>query len=120
MGWKLSIKETKQGTKYKIWSTIVDAYINDKWLNREEMMKFFFWHRFRDFASKFIEDTMTFPNGYIEKGQQGRIFDEVKSDEYYKFMSNYNDEQFYGKFIEEIDRLGIKISVSDNKWKIEN
>lgn len=55
MGWNISTKEVKGETKYKIWSTVVDAYLTRKWLTRDEVIQFLFWDRFREFMRLFIK-----------------------------------------------------------------
>lgn len=121
MGWTISIKETKKETKYKIWSTIVDAYITEKWMTKKEIINFFFWHRFREFSDKFMEDCMTFPNGYTEQGTGKRIYNEDVLKGFSKFrMDSLSDSLFYNKFFEELDNIGVQIIITDGKYTIEN
>lgn len=124
MGWSLKIRETKKhGTQYKIWTSIADGWITEKWLSREEIIKFLFWNKLRDFAMKFIEDVMTFPNGYSDKDSFKRlIIDEEKQTKYYDFIiPAIKDEKIlYGKFNEYLDKIGVKLDVNDGTWQVTN
>jgi hypothetical protein len=121
MSWNILIKETKKETKYKIWSTVSDSFITNKWMNKKEIINFLFWHRFRDFIDNFVEDAMTFPNGWSQKDGK-RIMIDGRSDEFYKFRTESikNDTLAYEKFIEELSKQGIKMSVEDSKYKFNN
>ncbi len=122
MGWTIAIKETKTETKYKIWSTIVDAYITNKWMTKKEIISFLFWHKFRDFADNFIEDSTTFPIGYTDKESGSRIFNADVSKANYKFKCDVSsdDNLFYNKFFEELNNIGVEISIKDDKYLVTN
>lgn len=119
MGWLIDIKETKKGTKYRLWSTNVDSWIS-KWSTREEMLKFLFWHRFEQFMEDFTKDAMTFPDGYTEKSTEKRIMTK-KTEEFYdfavaKFKVKDKSALEVGaeKFRELITNAGIEVTVKDS------
>lgn len=120
MSWNIEIKETGKETKYKIWSTIVDAYITDKWMTKEEIINFFFWHYFREFATKFLETAFTFPDGWHQK--DGKLIRRDSYKEFYEFQSKAikDDKLFMEKFFEELNKLGIKINIKDKEYQIKN
>lgn len=127
MGWLVKKRETKKnGVQYKIWTTISDSWITEKWMSKEEIVKFFFWYRFDEFVRKFLEDSMTFPNGYTEKDSYQRILiDEKSQDEWFDFIrKTFNEEDGneikFKKFIEELNKIGITLDVFDEKYKISN
>lgn len=120
MSWNIEIKETGKETKYKIWSTIVDEYITDKWMTREEIINFFFWHYFRNFADKFLETAFTFPDGWYQK--DGKLISKDSYKEFYKFQSKaiQDDKLFYETFFDELKKHGIKISVQDKDYNVHS
>ena len=120
MAWVVQTKESKGVTLYKIWSTISDSYITEKWLYKQEIDKFFFWYRFQDFVEKFVEDSMTFPNGYCETDGRRLKPDEAKANEFSNLiLANYNDTSLLPtKFLEILKELDIKLDVSDLKYNI--
>lgn len=126
MGWSIKIKETKKhGTQYKIWTSVSDGYVTKDWMTRDEIIKFLFWNKFGKFVREFIEDSMTFPNGYSEKDSYKRLpIDEKKSDEWYNFIrSTFKDggeEILYTKFNEVLNQMGVKLDVSDGTWQVGN
>jgi len=128
MGWSLKIQETKKhGTKYKIWGSIGDKWITgDKWLTGDEIIKFLFWYKFRSFMQDFMEVSMTFPNGYSEKGEMRYLErDKEKDDEWHEFIrSTWKEEDgnelFHDKFFEILKEHDIKISLSDEKFNLNN
>lgn len=128
MGWSLKIQETKKhGKRYKFWTSVADGWINDKWLTRDEMIKFMFWHRFEKMRDEFISDAMTFPNGWSEK-DEGRIpIDEELSDAFYdwqrstfKLRGDDYPEAIYAKFSEMLDKYGVNVSVHDGEYNFNN
>jgi len=121
MGWKVATKKFGKETKYKLWSTITDRYITKSWMTRKEITCFFFWHRFEQFANTFIEDAMTFPDGYTSKNND-KIITTGLMDEFFKFKSKSirDNKIMWNKFLDELNNQDIKISIKDNKYQIEN
>lgn len=120
----LSTKVIDNETNYKIWSTIIDSYLSDEWLSKNELIQQQFWFRFRDFAQKFIEDAVTFPNNYRDKETGKRMFDNDIHKKYYEFMNETLDnengnELFWEKFSEELKTYNINLKVDDGKYNIE-
>lgn len=129
MGWSLKIKETKKdGKKYKFWTSVSDGWINDKWLTRDEMIKFLFWYRFERMMDEFTMDAMTFPNGWSAKGEMRRLpIDGELSDAFYDWKSSTlglrGDEYpkaIYAKFSEMLDKYGVNMSVHDGQYNFNN
>lgn len=121
MGWNISIKEINGDTKYKVWSTITDSYITDKWMDRKEIINWLFWHKFRKFADDFLEEAVIFPHHWSDKNGKIIMRGEV-AQEFYDFKSKAirDDKAFYKRFFEELDKHGIKINVKDDKYNLEN
>lgn len=129
MGWSLKIKETKKGVKkYKFWTSVSGGWINEKWLTRDEMIKFLFWYRFEKMVDDFTKDAMTFPNGWSAKGEMRRLpIDEEMSDAYFDWQqstfglrgSDY-PKAIYAKFSEMLDKYEINVSVHDGKYNFNN
>ena len=114
MSWNIETKKDGDITKYRIWSTIVDEHITPEWLTRDEIIKFLFWHRFREFMEKHIEDSVTFPNKWSDRS--GNIsFNEKRASLYPGTMYKaFDDDEYFTKvFCSEMKRLGIELSVSD-------
>jgi hypothetical protein len=118
MGWLVSIKETPKGTKYRLWTTISNGWLT-KWSTKDEIIKFLFWNKFRDLMEGVLKDSMDFPNGWCDKENERRIFDE-KNDTFHEFIYNASkvkgkskDEILLDKFSEVIDSVGIDIHLSD-------
>ncbi len=117
MGWTVKTKTEKGITKYKIWTTISDGWITEKWLTKDEITKFFFWKRLRDFRDKLLEDAMTFPNDYYDKDTGKRIFDEKISDDYREFAyKNSNKEEvLFDKLSEILNANGLSVTIKDER-----
>jgi hypothetical protein len=116
---KLRIK-AKKDTKYKLWSTVSDSYITPKWMNREEILHFLFWSRFRNFMDKFVEDSITFPDGFFNK-DEGRLLINDLRDEYNKLlMDSFKNVLFLpNKFKEELQKLNIKFNIVDGEYNFK-
>lgn len=121
MGWLLKTKEEEgKETKYKIWTTVSDGWITEEWMTRDEIIKFLFWNKLYDFMDKFIEDSMTFPNGYHDKDTHKRNWDDKLADEHYKFTKstfgvkgiNYVKLKS-NKFSEILNANGIRVTIED-------
>jgi hypothetical protein len=122
MGWLLKIKETKSGTKYKIWTTMSDGWITEDWLTRDEMVKFLFWYKFRNFVEDFVKTSMTFPDGWAKKDDPlRRICDDDSYDEWRELFraSLDDDELMYNKFFEKLDKIGINIDINDGEFQVK-
>lgn len=120
MGWLVSIKETEEGKKYRLWTTISDGWLTE-WSTKDEIIKFLFWQKFIKFMEGVLEDGMDFPNGWYDKKNTRRIFDE-NNNTFHEFMykglkvkGKSRDEVLVEKFSEIIDAIGINISVSDEE-----
>jgi len=127
MGWSLKIQETKKhGKRYKFWTSIADGWINEDWLTRDEIIKFLFWYRFEKMADTFIEDAISFPNGWPAKGEMRRIpYDEDLADALHDWRtSTFDVEDYYGvifdKFSEMLDKHGINLNVHDGEEAFSN
>lgn len=118
MGWNITTKEVKGQTKYKIWSTITDSYITPKWLTKDEVIKFLFWARFREFMNLFIKDSMEFPHGWRGKDGSLYLIPNERRDAFYEFQKKaiQDDDVFFGKVSEELKKYGISISIDDNTY----
>lgn len=120
MGWLVSIKETEEGKKYRLWTTISDGWLTE-WSTKDEIIKFLFWNKFRDLMEGVLKDGMDFPNGWYDKKTHNRISSE-KNNTFHEFMCNdlnfkgkTRDEVLVEKFSEVIASVGIDISVSDEE-----
>lgn len=127
MGWSLKIQETKKhGKRYKFWTSVSDGWVNDEWLTRDEMIKFLFWTRLEKMADTFIEDSMTFPNGWSAKDEMRRLpIDEELSEAFYEWRhSTFKADDYYEaifeKFAEMLDKSGINLSVHDGQYNFSN
>jgi len=123
MGWSLKIKETKKhGKRYKFWTSVADGYINDDWLTRDEMIRFLFWTRLQKMADTFIEDAMTFPNGWSAKGEMrrlpidGELADAHRDWQSSTFKADHYYEAVFMKFAEMLDKSKINLSVHDGEF----
>ena len=121
MGWNVETKNINGENKYKIWTTVSDKFITKDWLSKDEILKFLFWHRFEKFVDSFLEDAIQFPNEWCNKKGE-RYMDDEKSEEYFEFRKKTikDDDLFYNRFIEEINKLGIKLSINDGESEINN
>lgn len=124
MGWSIKMKKVKGETKYKIHSSISGQDFTKKWQSRDEIIKFFFWHGFRDFLEKFSERAETFPNGWREKGMTM-----IKSDEHPTrgdFLSKAidmhgrSDEDWEEWMKENLDKFGIAMEVTEGEYGFSN
>lgn len=121
MGWLLKTKEEEgKETKYKIWTTISDGWITEEWLTKDEIIKFLFWNEFYRFMDKFIEDAMTFPNGYCDKDTHKRNWDNNLAIEHYEFTKSkfgVKGKDYTkistDKFSEILNANGIRLQVDD-------
>lgn len=121
MGWKVKTKTEKDITKYRIWTTISDGWITD-WSTKEEITKFFFWHHFHKMMDGFLEDAMTFPNGYHDKDTGSRIMDAKIQDDFTGFMHQrhkVNGKEYTevttDKFSEILNCHGIRMKIEDER-----
>ena len=127
MGWSLKIQETKKyGKRYKFWTSVSEGWINEDWLTRDEVIKFLFWYRFEKMADSFIEDAVSFPNGWSAKGEMRRLpYDEGLADALHDWrVSTFDAEDYYGaifdKFSEMLDKHGINLNVHDGEEVFSN
>jgi hypothetical protein len=120
MGWEISMKEYKAETKYKIWSTVTDSYITPKWLTKDEVIKFMFWHKLDRFMADFVETAVTFPNDWYIKELDRRMYEEVNTKKYSDLLkeSIHNRETFPREFIKILKDLNIELSVKDGRYFI--
>ncbi len=112
MSWLLDIKKTKKETKYRMWSTIVDDYINDKWLTEAEIKKFLFWEYFREFMHKATKEVNYFPHGWFSKKEEMRIYTQKFL---HKSEKDFDDNEFVEEFCKKMKEIGVDISVSDGQ-----
>jgi hypothetical protein len=119
MGWTVSVKETKKGKQYKIKSSVSGKFIT-KWLYKDEITKFLFWHRFMDFTNKFIEDAMSFPHGYFNDDGERYIDDSINNFFDARIKMIKDDKLMWQTFIDETKKLGINIDVSDGTYFVNN
>lgn len=122
MGWLLKTKEENEVTKYKIWTTISDGWITEEWMTRDEIIKFLFWNKFYDFMDKFIEESITFPNGYYDKDTHKRNWDDKLNDEHYEFTKSKHGVKgidyvklSVNKFSEILNYHGIRVRIDDER-----
>lgn len=109
MGWKIQVKKEK----YRIYSTVVDKYIS-KFMTKDELISFLFWHKFEKFIQNILEDDITFPNGWTNKETEKRMFcDKGKHDEFYNLIKDR--KLMYNKFFNRMKDLGISISLKNDK-----
>lgn len=121
MGWLLKTKEEEgKETKYKIWTTVSEGWITEEWMTKDEIIKFLFWNKLYDFMDKFIEDSMTFPNGYYDKDTHKRNWDDKLSDEHYKFTKSTFGVKGIdyvklksNKFSEILNAHGLRMNIED-------
>lgn len=121
MGWLLKTKEEEgKETKYKIWTTISDGWITEEWMTRDEIIKFLFWNKFYDMIDKFIEDSMTFPNGYHDKDTHKRNWDDKLQEEHWQFIQTKFKARGKAytkvsadKFSEILNANGITVKIKD-------
>lgn len=121
MGWLLKTKITKsQDPKYKFWSTVVDADINEEWLTRDEILNFLFWERFRSFIKKFMEDSHRFPSSWTLKETDTIIIDQKREDSYKDFLHRISDDEsvMWKEFLKLLIEKGIKLNVQDSKYHV--
>jgi len=120
MGWEISMKEYKAETKYKIWSTVTDSYITPKWLTKEEVIKFMFWHKLDRFMADFVETAMTFPNDWYIRELDRRMYEEVNAKKFHEILeaSIHDREKFPREFIKILKDLNIELSVKDGRYFI--
>jgi len=120
MGWEISMKEYKAETKYKIWSTVTDSYITPKWLTKEEVIKFMFWHKLDRFMADFVETAMTFPNDWYIRELDRRMYEEVNAKKFHEILeaSIRDREKFPKEFIKILKDLNIELSVKDGRYFI--
>ncbi len=123
MGWLLKTKQEEgEETKYKIWTTISDGWITEQWMTKDEIIKFLFWNKLYDFMDKFIEDAMTFPNGYHDKETHKRNWDDKLADEHYEFTKskfgkkgNAYVNTTTDKFSEILNAHGLGVNITDKR-----
>lgn len=122
MGRSLKIKQTEEGPKYKIWSSITGKDLTEDWLDRNGIIKFLFWSKFDDFIQKFMEDAVSFPFGWSEKGKSFKRISENSNQhsEFNNFLLECFDEEYFGKFIELLNQYDIKLDVNDGKSQVTN
>ncbi len=115
MSWSISTRETKNGTKYKFWTSITGGCLTNKWLTKDEAIKFLFWIEFGNFASKFLRNAMTFPNDWRNKSDNGLYL--KHPEEFNSLMAKCidDDKLFYETFSKELEKLNIKLIVEDGE-----
>jgi len=107
MGWRLEIKDEK----YRIYSTVVDDYISN-YMNKNELIRFLFWHRFEELMRKMLEDIIIFPNNWIDKETEKYLnCDEEKRNEFFTMLNDR--KKVFEQFFTKIKDVGIDISLSD-------
>ena len=117
MGWEIETKKAGDVVKYRIWTNNNNGYIVKKWMTKEEITSWFFWHRFGNFMEEFVKDAMTFPNEWMNKSGQ-RMYDQKVMKAYHDFniKSCDNNGLLVKKFSEEVKKLGISLNVSDGEY----
>jgi len=123
MTWRVEIKtavETGTEIKYRIWSTITDSFITE-WSTKPEIINYLFWNRVRTFINDFNKDAMTFPNGYY-RVDNTRIFDKETMLNFYDYQDKAirTDNVLEAKFIEELNKIGVKICIEDKDYTVKN
>ena len=68
MSWLL--KQSKNGKRFKIWSTITDSYVVDIYLDQEEIVDFISKEWISRTANQIKELKETFPKGWTDKDTQ--------------------------------------------------
>ena len=113
-------EETGTEIKYRIWSTISDSFITE-WLTKSEMINYLFWERVRDFIEEFNKEAMTFPIGYFRLDDT-RISDKETMQNFYDYQekANRSDNVLEAKFIEELNKIGVKICIEDKDYTVKN
>jgi hypothetical protein len=100
MGWKIA----QQKGKFRIWSTVSDAWLTD-WMTREEALKFYYDDALLRFEKQFIEKYLSFPHHWPEhgNGQRAVIVNQEGRARYLAWMHELtckSDEE-YSAFIDE-------------------
>lgn len=116
MGWEIETKKAGDAVKYRIFSNSVNEYIVKQWMTKDEITKWFFWYRFGKFMRDFMEDSITFPNGWPKK-IGGKFYDPKVGKKYLAFTKKAvrDDEFFIKRFSDELKKMGVNLSVSDDK-----
>ncbi len=105
MGWKISQKNGK----YRIWSTISDAWLT-KWIDRKEVIKFYHEQDLLDLKKKTIERYLAFPHFYSDRNSiiSKFIVDTKRADNYSAWMeelTHKRGEEYYAFIDETYDKI---------------
>lgn len=99
MGWHIAQKDGK----YRIWSTISDAWYSD-WISREEVLKLQHHYELLELKQQLIKEYFTFPALWTDCGTGKRIPIEQQRDQAYaqwvQELADKSDEE-YEQFINE-------------------
>lgn len=119
MGRLLKTKKIKGVEHYKLYSTISDGDINDKWLTKDELLNFIFWDRFRKFLEDFTSDSLCFPSGFHDKtGVMQRSTSEFVFPAEIRLLF-FKDEQFFQERLREVmSSINVTMQVSDLQYKL--
>ena len=107
MGWLIETKKEK----YRIYSTVVDAYISN-FMDKNELVRFLFWNKFERLIKETLEDMITFPNGWVDK-KTDKIMncDDSKRDELFAIIKDR--ENMYSQFLIRTKEAGIFLCLKD-------
>jgi len=107
MGWLIETKKEK----YRIYSTVVDAYISG-FMDKDELVRFLFWHKFERLIKETLEDMITFPNGWTDK-KTDKIMncDKNKHDELSAIIKDRKN--MYHQFLAKTKEVGIFLCLKD-------
>ena len=67
------IKQSKNGKRFKLWSTIADRYFIDIYLSREEMVDFISKEWIERLSKQIAELKKDFPKGWTDKDTRKMI-----------------------------------------------
>lgn len=119
MGILLKTKKIKGVEHYKLYSTISDGDINDKWLTKDEILNFIFWNRFKKFLEDFTSDSLCFPSGFYDKtGVMQRSTSEFEFPSEVSLLFYKDEEFFQNKLREVISSINVNMLVSDSQYEL--
>lgn len=99
MGWQIAQKDGK----YRIWSTISDAWVSD-WIRREEVLRLHHQYEVLELKQQMIKEYHTFPALWTDRVTGKRLpLSQDQSKAYSEWMdelASKHDEE-YGHFINE-------------------
>ncbi len=107
MGWEVSQKDGK----YRIWSTISDAWITD-WISRKEAIRFYYDDAFMSFKKKIVEQFYKFPHMWsdYDSNSCNYIDDEEGYTRWKEWMALLNATTEPEEYVKLIDEIFDKIS----------